>query len=152
MLLTTILFVTLVVFFISLKGITVGDNEKVAKVQEDEKPAFELSGYYYFGYLDARPKQELELEQEYFYYMDEYFQDYFKNFMIITRSDEVIEQDYLHFFEALGVLELYSFPTAGLGLRNGDYVTIHVTVPIKESYPMQISQIENFEIIYPRIP
>lgn len=62
-------------------------QEVVEVVEVVEEIEFRLSGYYYFGFLDQRDKEDSEFEKDYFYNMDIHFQDYYNNLFVISRDD-----------------------------------------------------------------
>lgn len=45
-----------------------------------------ITGYFYFGYIDMREKLEADDEEEYFYYMDKYFQTYYRKITIAEEN------------------------------------------------------------------
>lgn len=118
-------------------------------VIEDEMH-IKMSGYYYYGYLDEREKLDSQLEEEYFYYMDNHFQDYLDNMFIITRDQKQIEEESITFFHSINGLNLYSIPSPGFRIQNGDYISFIARSPIKESYPAMIDKIDNVEVLQSR--
>jgi len=48
-------------------------------------------------------------------------------------------------------VSLYSIPITGINFKNGDYITFTVTYPIKESFPAIIEDIEDVEVVHPRM-
>lgn len=126
-------------------------EEDIEDVEEIEGTRF--SGYYYYGYFDEREKGDIEFERKYFYYMNRHFKDYLERDWIILQGNnneeaEEEEESYMAYFESIGGLKLYTLPATGLDLNNGDYITFIVTSPILESYPGQIQDIKDAEILY----
>jgi len=127
------------------------ENKEVKIEMKEEKIEFKMSGYYYFGFLDQREKQDGEIEKDYFYNMDNHFQDYYNNMFIISKGDKELDEELIGYFESIGGLRLYSMPSTGITIKNGDYIAFIVKSPIKESYPAMISRIENVEVLHPRV-
>lgn len=127
------------------------ENKEVKKEIEEDKIEYKMFGYYYFGFLDEREKQDSEFEKDYFYNMDNHFQDYYNNMFITSGDDKELEEEHIQYFESIGGLRLYSMPSTGINLKNGDYITFTVKSSIKESYPAMIGEIENVEVLHPRI-
>ena len=109
-----------------------------------------MSGYYYFGYLDQREKQDHTKEKDYFYMMDNHFQEYQNSTTIILNENKEVNEEIINYFESIGGLRLYSMPAIDTTLQNGDYLTLLVRGPIQESYPAVIKEIEKVEIRYRR--
>ncbi|GAA4059241.1 hypothetical protein [Amphibacillus indicireducens] len=141
-----ILIIALVIIFIREK--THNDNHSQRAIEEEA--GFELSGYYYFGYLDEREKLDQASEKEYFNMMDTQFQAYYQSMFQLFEEDAKLSEDIIAYFESIGGLRLYSMPATDTTLQNGDYLTLLVKGPIQESYPAVITKIENIELRYPR--
>lgn len=149
------------VVFLLLIGLTIimlfifnqkGYFEKTEEIPDDriEEAGFKISGYYYDGYLDQREKQDDAFEKNYFYMMDNHFQDYQKSLSIILNENIEVNEDIIDYFESIGGLRPYSMPAIDIHLQNGDYLTLLVKGPIQESYPAVMTKIENVEVLYPR--
>ncbi|WP_067841401.1 hypothetical protein [Amphibacillus sediminis] len=141
----------LALIFLCYDNHNVSDPEKVKEEMKEAGIEFAMSGYYYFGFLDQREKQDSEFEIDYFYHMDNHFQDYYYSMFITTKEDKELAEDYITYFESIGGLRLYSIPSTGLSLKNGDYITFIVKSPIKEVYPARVEQIENVEVLHARV-
>ncbi len=136
--------------FIFYKQINAKNKEvEIAEITEEEIE-YKMSGYYYFGYLDQREKQDSEFEIDYFHHMDNQFQDYYNSMFIVSNDGKELEEEHIKYFESIGGLSLFSIPRTGINLKNGDYITFTVKSPIKESYPAVIEEIENVEVLHPR--
>lgn len=143
--------ITIAMTFLIYKQIVFENTEVTNEEVKEEEIEFKMSGYYYFGYLDEREKQDSKFEKDYFHNMDNHFQDYYNNMFIMSKEDKELEEEYIKYFESIGGLSLYSMPGTGLKLKNGDYITFIVKSPIKESYPAMIEKIENVEVLHPRV-
>lgn len=126
--------------------------EKTEEIPDDrvEEAEFEMSGYYYFGYLDQREKQDDAFEKNYFYMMDNHFQDYCNSMTVTINENKEVNDELKEYFESIGGLRLYSLTTTDTNITNGDYITLLIRGPIQESYPAVITEIEIVEILYPR--
>ncbi|HHU20637.1 MAG TPA: hypothetical protein GXZ58_10590 [Bacilli bacterium] len=140
---------TIIMFFIFIQKINVEKTEEIPDVKVEEAE-FEMSGYYYFGYLDQREKQDHTIEKDYFDMMDNHFQEYQNSTSIILNENKEVNEDIIDYFESIGGLRLYSMPATDTTLQNGDYLTLLVKGPIQESYPAVITKLEKTEILYPR--
>lgn len=143
--------IIIAMIFFFYKQIVFENKEVKNEVVKEEEIEFKMSGYYYFGYLDQREKQDSEFEKDYFHNMDNHFQDYYHNMFIMSKNDKKLEEEYMKYFESIGGLRLYSIPSTGLNLKNGDYITFFVKSPIKESYPAMIGKIESVEVLHTRV-
>lgn len=112
-----------------------------------DEQGFQMSGYYYYGYLDKREKLDGEAEQEYFYYMDNHFEAYYDSIFSIVEEKE-IDEDVEQYFQSIDGLDLYVLPQDGFQVENGDYISFTVKSPIMESYPARISKIDDFEVLH----
>lgn len=141
--------VLFVIAFIIYTQVSTEQSEQV--VDDFDNVESKMSGYYYFGYLDQREKLDPEAEKDYFYYMDNYFEDYYESMFPITRDVKELDENVEQFFESIGGLYLFSIPSKDVqNVKNGDYISFIVKSPIKETYPAMIDRIENVEIIHPR--
>lgn len=109
-----------------------------------------MAGYYYYGYLDEREKFNDELEEDYFYYMDNHFEEYQNSRFIFIRDEQEVDEEIIEFFQSIDGLNLFEIPFPGYGIKNGDYISFHVKSPIKESYPAKIDKIADVEVLYKR--
>ncbi|MFS0752576.1 DUF3221 domain-containing protein [Oceanobacillus sp. 1P07AA] len=120
--------------------------------QNQEAPMDEqegtLQGYYFNGYIDWRDSfASFEEESEYIYYMNHHF-DYYRNNAFGNENDEKNE-DYAKYFSQLDPLNaLVSFSNnTKKELRNGDYIKVTFKGGIMESYPAQIGEVVEVEVI-----
>lgn len=139
---TLFIFTLISIVFIACKEV------KDDIIDDKQVNNFELSGYYYYGYLDERDQLDDQIENEYFYYMDHYWSDYHNSSFAILKDEEEREVDreveeYTAFFESIGGLTVYSLPRFKKTVHNGDYITIYVDSPILESYPAQITSVSD---------
>lgn len=142
-------FLSITIIVVSILFVSIQQKPSNDNHIEGEK-GFEMSGYYYFGYLDQREKQDHTIEKDYFYMMDNHFQEYQNSTTIILNESKEVNEEIINYFESIGGLRLYSIPTTDTDLQNGDYLTLLVKGPIQESYPAVITKIENVEVLYPR--
>lgn len=118
----------------------------------NEETEEQITGYFYFGFIDMREKFEEEAQEQYFYYMDHYFQQYYNKIIlpderIDSKSPEGNYVEYFQEINGLNLLEISSNYSKGVG--NGDYISIQVKGPVFESFPMQ-AKITRIEIIHSR--
>lgn len=120
-------------------------------VEHMELEQVKIKGYYYYGFLDQREKLSIkEDEEEYFYHMDNYFFSYYNDLFVVTKNDAKNEVN-LDYFEEIGGLYLINiYDKLSIDVENGDYISIMVDSEVKETFPMQVSNLNNLKILFSR--
>lgn len=156
LLISLIFMISSVIFIVNiLDNYSLDQNDSIAsdplKVYSNE--GNEL-GYYYFGFIDIRDRFEPVDEYTYFLNMDNYFEDYYKDMFILSKKDEESSSEsYFDYFEGINGLNLLEIPKSKReGLRNGDYISISLKEPTKETFPLQNQTINNIIVLSSRIP
>src|SRR5690625_368985 len=84
---------------------TVFENNEAGNELEEEKEeeniGYKMSGYYYLGFFDEKEKLDSEFENDYFYIMDNHFQDYY-DYIIMFSEGSDLEEEHIQFIELAG--------------------------------------------------
>lgn len=105
-----------------------------------------LQGYYFHGYLDIRePLESFDETTTYMYHMNNYLKEYLDQSSAMRGNEQ--KEDYIHYFDQLDEpIYPISFHNK-YDLNNGDYVKVTFKGGIKESYPAQIGEVLDVEVI-----
>ncbi|WP_040983432.1 DUF3221 domain-containing protein [Oceanobacillus jeddahense] len=145
LIITIVLFSIMVLIFFKVPVDQADENEEDSiDIIDDEEST--LQGYYFNGYIDMRkPFESFDEVTTYMYYMNNYLKEYL-NQTVLT-DDKKEDEDYVHYFNQLeDSIYPISFQNK-YDLNNGDYVKVTYKGGIKESYPAQIGEIIDVEVM-----
>lgn len=152
-LLTFLGMVTFVILPSSNQSSSGTSNLNEEDIQNHEAPINEqegtLQGYYFNGYIDMRDSFEsFEEESEYIYYMSNYLKDYL-NSTAFREGNQDKAKEYNTYFNQLEppIYPISFTNTSKKELKNGNYIKVTFKGGIMESYPIQIGEVTNVEVI-----